>query len=98
MSYADHIVQARRLAVLAALAFAPAYRMAVRLVREAIERAGYPASLDAVRADCAWLEETGLVRLEGETVSATDRGVDVVFCRTVVPGVRRPMPGEIEDA
>ncbi len=95
MSYADTIAKARRLAILQALYFAPAYTLNRAALREQVERTGYVMSADLAANECAWLAEMGLIeQLELEAVRLTERGEDVAWGRSQTPGVRRPSPGE----
>lgn len=95
MNAAETAVQLnRRRAILCALLVAPAYMMPVRAVREQIGLAGYAASLDLVRTECAWLAEVGLATWANDVAVLTDRGADVVLGNAQVPGVKRPEAGE----
>jgi hypothetical protein len=87
--------QSRRLAILVSLSLATRYRLILSDLRAVVDGAGYPASLDRLRADVAWLEETGLVGFErpAEIVEITARGLDVAGGYAEVPGVGRPGPG-----
>lgn len=95
MSYADEIAAARRLVILQALYFAPGYTLARTALRHQVELTGYVTSADKMASECAWLAEMGLVEmLELDAVRLTDRGEDMAWGRSQVPGVRRPSPGE----
>lgn len=99
MTYAEKIQAARRLAMLLALYFAPAYTMNRHALREQVERTGYVMSSDLFMVEAAWLHETGLVELlELDTMQLTERGADVALGKAQTPGVRRPGPGEINGA
>ena len=82
----------RRLAILINLSLAMRYKCAIVELRNDLDDAGYPASLDRIRADCAWLDETGLVKYDFITgvVTATARGLDIAQGYSEVPGVARP--------
>lgn len=98
MSFQDALNQRRRLSLLFALWLAPGYRLAVRAWRDSLAASyGIDAALHQVRADGAWLSETGLVTLDGEIAALTDMGMDVVQGRSHTPGVRRPDPGELSE-
>ncbi|MDR2221004.1 MAG: hypothetical protein LBE24_10585 [Methylobacillus sp.] len=99
MSYPERVVAARRLAILLAIYFAPAYTLNRLALRDTVEKTGYVMSSDLFTAELAWLEEMGLI--EGVTIHAvtlTERGADVALGRSQTPGVRRPGPGEINGA
>jgi hypothetical protein len=96
MSTADRMAELdRRRAILAALQVAPAYMMPVRALREQLALVGYNTSLDRLSTDCAWLAEQGLADWTGIVATLTDRGSDVVMGRAMVPGVKRPEPGDV---
>lgn len=94
-AFTDHIRNARRLAVLTALFFAPGYCLPDDVLRDLVSQAGYDSSLDALRADLSFLDETGLVERNGNVPTLTERGVDVVCGRSTVDGVKRPLPSQI---
>lgn len=97
MSYDQYTEQRRRLAILAALFFAQGYRLPLRALRDQVAGIGYEAGIDRIRTDAAWLAEQGLVALTGGAVTITERGHDVVFARSVQPGVSKPAPGELDE-
>ena len=95
-SFAERMTAARRQAILAALWLAAGYRMSVAQLRDATTATGHAAATDVLRADCAWLADVGLVVVdEGGVAELTERGMDVIQARAVVPGVREPQPGEL---
>ena len=98
MNYADSVTADRRLLILRALSQAHKYTAAARLLRSFLDSLGRPVSADLLAHDLAWLAEMGLITLAGlgQETAATllPRGLDVAEGRTVVPGVRRPEPGE----
>ena len=98
MSYAESVTADRRLLLLQALSRAHKYTAAARLLRAFLDSLGRPVSVDLVESDLAWLAEIGLITtlsMGAETVATLlPRGLDVAEGRTVVPGVRRPEPGE----
>lgn len=99
MSYPEKITAARRLAILLALYFAPAYTLNRHALRDQVERTGYPCSSDLFASELIWLDEMGLLnRLELDAVMLTDRGADVALGKSQTPGVRRPSPGETNGA
>ncbi len=97
MSYPAAVAADRRLLILQALRQAHRYTAAARLLRSFLDSLGRPVSGDLLAHELAWLAEMGLIALEGgaEAVATLlPRGLDVAEGRTVVPGVRRPEPGE----
>ncbi|MGE4504051.1 MAG: ArsR family transcriptional regulator [Desulfovibrionaceae bacterium] len=98
MSFADLITEDRRLVILRLLKDASGYALNTIVLKAAVQSLGHKCSTDQVRSDAAWLEEQGLVgveRLEGVWVlTARRRGLDVAVGEAVVPGVKRPEPGE----
>ena len=105
MSYPAAIAADRRLLLLRALSQAHRYTAAARLLRSFLDSLGRPVGSDLLQHELAWLAEMGLIALdrsaacpepaEGETIATLlPRGLDVAEGRTVVPGVRRPEPGE----
>lgn len=104
MNYRDAITADQRLLILRALSQAHKYTAAARLLRAFLDSLGRPVSSDLVEHDLAWLAEMGLITTDStsspqagsrETVATLlPRGLDVAEGRTVVPGVRRPEPGE----
>lgn len=94
MNNAERIVEEdRRQVLLAALLVSPGYKLPVRALRERADLVGYVASVDRVRTDCAWLAEQGLVALDAEVATLTERGAAAALGQITVPGVRRPLPG-----
>lgn len=93
-----HLEADRRLMILRLLAEAPDYRANAWLLQSALAAVGHAVGVDRLRTELAWLEEQGLVALEqvgGVTLARlTARGGDVAAGRAIVPGVRRPAPGE----
>ena len=88
----------RRLWILILLERTPSCSANENLIHAALPDYGHYVSQDTVRADFAWLEEQRLVAIEeigGLMVArATARGLDVATGRAIVPGVKRPAPGE----
>lgn len=69
-----------------------------QMLQRGLEMFGHNVSLDKVRTEVAWLEEQGCVTTETvgpsvTLVTLTDRGLDVVNQRAVVPGIDRPVKG-----
>ena len=79
-----------------ALSFALGYTLNRTALRLFVERTGYVTSVDLLQTELAWLAEMGYVELlELDAVRLTARGEDVSLGRIQVPGVRRPLPGEV---
>lgn len=99
MNYAAVLAEDRRLCILRILQGAPGSSANHYVLQTALESLeGHRVSRDAVKTDLAWLAEQGLVTAEDMPplvrVELTGRGDDVAAGRAVVPGVRRPVPGE----
>lgn len=78
----------RRRAILALLAFTPGSTLTVRALRDKLEAVhGQVATVDRVRADCAWLADVGLVEHQCDAALLTEHGRDVVLDRRAMPGV-----------
>lgn len=97
ISFAERVRSERRLAILRLLSATATHPAADTLLHRALPDMGLASSLDAVRADCAWLEEQGLVEqtnTAGVTrlVQVTSRGMDVASGVSHVPGVAAPRP------
>lgn len=97
MSFQNALTEDRRLSVLLVLEQTPGYSTNAFLLRDAVDQIyGHSASLDQVKNDIGWLAEQGLVesRTTGDVVLAklTARGADVAAGRSVVHGVKKPMP------
>jgi hypothetical protein len=62
--------------------------------RDSVADIGYPSSLDMIRADAAWLDETGLAQFDPQSgvLRLTERGLDVATGNAMVPGVHVPGP------
>ena len=89
--------EVRRREILAALASDPDYTINEALLRRVLREQGIGTSADQLRADLAWLQEQGLIRLrelgEVQIATALERGVDIATGAAQVPGVARPEPG-----
>jgi hypothetical protein len=96
LTFAERIIQDRRLVILRLLERTPCYSANESLLDLALEDFGHRASRDQVRGDLAWLAEQELVTTEeiaGVMIAlATRRGLDVARGKAIVPGVRRPAP------
>ncbi len=93
---ADLQQEARRLAILQLLKADPDYSINDDLIQRLLAAQGHGVSIAVVRADCAWLEQLGLLstnELPGCTVAILrNDGVDVAMGVSVVPGIARPRP------
>ena len=77
----------RRASLLATLYFEPAGTARVGMLARQLELVhGLVVSSDLVRADLAWLDEIGLVRLRDDSAQMTERGRDVATGRAEFPG------------
>jgi len=98
MSLADLQREDRRLLILQALAAEPDYSIADRVLRALLKEYGHGISLDVLHADLAWLQDVGLLSVEKHpqvaVASVSNRGVEVAQGNSIVPGIRRPRPGE----
>lgn len=101
MSFQKLLTEDRRLCVLRLLSGAPGRETNHYVLKTALRDLGHAVSHDVVLGDLAWLSEQGLVSTTGAcngadlTVAAlTARGQDVAEGVAVVPGVKRPMPGD----
>ncbi len=97
MSFKNLLTEDRRLVILRFLAEDPSYRLNTSVLRTALDAFGHSVSRDQVETDVAWLAEQGLVSVETvgpvRVATLTGRGVDVATGKAVVPGVKRPGPG-----
>lgn len=94
-TFQDTINEARRQSILIVLYAATGYTLPEALVRDQVDAAGFTASLDRIRTDLAWLDGMDLVNYANGKATLAAAGVDVIFARQHVPGVRRPSPGDI---
>jgi hypothetical protein len=96
LTFAERIIQDRRLVILRLLERTPGYSANESLLDLALEDFGHRTSRDQVRTDLGWLAEQELVTTEeiaGVMIAiATRRGLDVARGKAIVPGVRRPAP------
>jgi Fe2+ or Zn2+ uptake regulation protein len=98
MDYREHLATHRRLALLRLLSAAAGYTANASLLTDAVNDLGITSTRDQVISELTWLQEQGLVLIEtiaGVTVvTITERGTDVANGRVVVPGVKKPSPGQ----
>lgn len=97
-NFARLLSEDRRLVLLRVLDRAPGSEANHYILRSALDSMGHNVGHDAVLTELAWLQEQGL--LTTETLGAmtvahlTSRGQDVAQGRALVPGVKKPVPGE----
>jgi len=98
MSLLDVKREDRRFQILKALAAENDYSIHDGVLRLLLADYGHKESSDTIRTDIAWLGEQGLVTSKAVDTSIvatiTRRGAEVAEGAAVVPGVRRPRPGE----
>ncbi len=95
-SLADAIAEDRRLIMLRALLEANGMKLNETILKMAVNRFGATSGRDTVRAEMAWLQDQGLVRVEWLPTADGDfwvahltiGGIEVAEGRTV-PGVAR---------
>lgn len=96
------LTEDRRLCLLRILDASPDRKANHFVLQTIVGNLGHAVSRDQVLADIAWLAELALVRAESMHSSEgtitiahlTGRGEDVAQGRAVVPGIKRPLPGE----
>lgn len=88
-----------RLDALRFLADVGGYETNHRTIGAALQARGHHRSADAQADALHWLAGRGLITTREEAgfvvARLTDRGADVAAGREAVPGVARPMPGDI---
>lgn len=93
-TFAERLLEDRRLVLLRILADLPAYKANSSVLTVALDSFGHTVSRDYVRGQIAWLEEQGLVTSDdmGPVLLATltERGLDAARGAVIVPGVARP--------
>jgi hypothetical protein len=101
MEYSELKDQHHRLIILRLLKEdSAAYTLNDSMLQDGMEIVGQKCSRDRIRTHLGWLREQGLITLkevfEGSVYVATltSRGLDVACGTAVVPGVKRPRPGE----
>lgn len=95
----DRQEQHSRLLILKLLHSRPGYEANANLLSSLLGDVGQAMSHDALAMQLAWLQEQRLIAIRTlmgtmQVASLTSRGQDVALGRAVVPGVRRPDPGE----
>lgn len=93
-TYAEYIVEDRRITILRILLDSMGYRVNEYLLSTTLDSLAHCISADQLRTELAWLHEQGLVKIDNindvQIAELTRRGQDVAQGRTVVPGVKRP--------
>lgn len=93
-TFAERIVEDRRLVVLRVLAELPEYRANSSVLYAAMNHFGHSMTRDQVRTELSWLAEQGLLFVDDAgpvlVATLTERGQDVARGRAIVPGVSRP--------
>jgi len=90
----------RRFYILRLLAKSPDYSHNNGVIQTVLGEVGHRVSRDVIRSDIEWLNRMGLVTVKWvgddayQVATATERGLDAAIGRAIVPGVRRPDPGE----
>lgn len=97
-SYHELVAADRRLVILRLLAEDPDYRINSSILQQGLDVFGHNVSRDKLHTELGWLAEQELIQCEQVTsvlvVTLTRRGLDVAQGRAMVPGVKRPGPGE----
>lgn len=98
MSYQEIVTEDQRLVVLRVLAEDGDYSHNEYVLQEALRLTGHNISNDKLRTELSWLKEQRLVTLDTSMsiwiARLTLRGDDVSQGRAIVPGVKRPRPGQ----
>ncbi len=99
MKWRQAMIEDLRLSILRILAEAPGYELGAGVLIAALEGFGHQVSRDTLGIELAWLAEQGLLTLSNVAgilpiALLTSRGADAAAGRAVVPGIRRPAPGE----
>lgn len=96
--YADLVAEDRRLVILRLLAESAKYSANEYLLQQGLHAFGHEVGHDLLRTELAWLAEQGLLDLDEvagvRVAKLRERGVDVASGVAIVPGVKRPRPGE----
>lgn len=94
MSYQRHVKEAARITILRELA--DAGRTNDSILQKTLDTYGIRLSSDAVITQLFWLQEQGLITLDGpdgcHVAEITRRGFDVAQGTATAPGVARPRP------
>lgn len=101
-NFARIVTEDRRLTLLKVLDGSPERRANHYVLQTILGEVGHAVSRDQVLADLAWLQDLQLLHTEVLTgadcpitvAALLSRGEDVATGRAVVPGIKRPLPGE----
>lgn len=98
MSYNDIVDADQRLVLLRVLAEDGDYSHNEYVLQEALREMGHNISNDKLRTELSWLKEQRLITIDSRMTvwiaALTVRGDDVAQGRVIVPGVKRPRPGQ----
>ena len=98
MQFKTHVQEDQRLVILRLLHEAQGYGLNSAIIQSALAEFGHRPSRDQLHTELAWLEEQGLIlcsqKASVKVARLTSRGADVAEGRAVVPGVKKPSPGE----
>ncbi len=97
MNFAQFQQADRRLCLLLALEQAAGYEANHFLLHQFLDFNGHNVSHDLVITEGQWLAEQGLLTIktmqDSHIFTLTTKGVDCANGRTIVHGVKRPLPG-----
>lgn len=96
------IKEDRRLMILLLLVKSSGYTLNSGLLKSLLGLVGHHTSSKTLHDDYSWLENHSLVKCEDSEfdlaiLTLNRTGWDAAMGRQIVPGVRRPHPGEIEN-
>ena len=95
-AFSDLVDEDRRLVILSCLKDDGGYSNNEFVIQAYAKEVGHDVSRDRIRTDLQWLEEQGLVTIKTvvnlHVATISQRGLDVAYGRTTVPGVKRPGP------
>jgi hypothetical protein len=97
-TFAAAMAEDRRLVILRLLSEDTDFSLNARMLQTGLKLLGHNASLDAIHADLAWLQDVAAVTVatvhgDVQVATLTERGRDHVEKRAVIPGIKRPSPG-----
>lgn len=97
INFAQFQQEDRRLCLLLALEQAAGYEANHFLLNQFLDSVGHNISHDLVITEGQWLAEQSLLNIkaigDSHIFTLTTKGVDCANGRTIVHGVKRPMPG-----
>lgn len=98
MNFETHVQEDRRLVILRLLVEAHGFSVNSSILQSAMREFAHNVSRDLLHTELHWLAEQGLLKVEPRMsvliATLTARGADVAKGTAVVPGVKRPGPGE----